>query len=95
MKDSDKQKIINLISALRPHARIYLFGSQARGTAVHGSDVDIALDEGTKIERVEVGEVRDVLSATNMSYKIDVVDLHGISKEMRAIILKEGIIWKS
>lgn len=93
--EKHKQIIINLISALQPQVKIYLFGSQATGTATRGSDVDIALDAGSEMERVDVGEVRDVLNATNMLYKFDVVDLHFVPEKMQEMILKEGILWKS
>lgn len=95
INEKHKQIIINLISALQPQVKIYLFGSQATGTATRGSDVDIALDAGSEMERVDVGEVRDVLNATNMLYKFDVVDLHFVPEKMQEMILKEGILWKS
>jgi uncharacterized protein len=95
IEEQYKQKIINLIVALHPQIKIYLFGSQATGTQVHGSDIDIALDAGKQMKRSAVGEIREVLNATDIPYKIDVVDLHLISEKMREMILKEGILWKS
>ncbi|KKQ32391.1 MAG: hypothetical protein US49_C0009G0028 [candidate division TM6 bacterium GW2011_GWF2_37_49] len=93
--ESYKRKIINLIAALHPNVKIYLFGSQATGTQVHGSDIDIALDAGQPMIRSEVGEVREVLNATDIPYKIDVVDFHFVHDDMQRMILKEGILWKS
>ena len=93
--EKQKQTIINLIVALQPHVKIYLFGSQATGTQVRGSDVDIALDAGYPMKSADVGEIRDVLNETNMPYKFDVVDFHLVSEDMKAMILKEGILWKS
>lgn len=90
-----QQKIIALIAALIPNAKIYLFGSRARKTHGPGSDIDIALDAGSELERVRVGEVRDILNASNIPNKIDVVDIYGVTKDMRESILSEGILWKS
>jgi len=95
ISEEDKNKIIRLITALQPDVKIYLFGSQATGTATRGSDVDIALDAGKKMVRVAVGEVRDVLNETNIPYKFDIVDFHGVSENMQKMILKYGILWKS
>lgn len=92
---SYQQKIIHLIIALHPEVKIYLFGSQATGTQVHGSDIDIALDAGKPMNRAEVGEVREILNATDIPYKIDVVDFHNVPEAMQKMILKEGIVWKS
>lgn len=44
-------------SALAPNAKNYLFGSPARGTHSLYSDVDIAIDTGTKIPLATLGEL--------------------------------------
>ena len=92
--EKEKNKIIGVIQGLIPKAKIYLYGSRARGTYTQGSDIDIALDIGKKIPRIDVGEIRDMLNASNMIYKFDVVDLHAIPEEMKKNILQEGIVWK-
>jgi uncharacterized protein len=89
-----KDKIIALISALLPDAKIYLFGSRARGTQSQRSDIDIALDAGHRLPIAVVDEVKSVLDATNLIYTIDVLDLHFVSDAMRQSIMKERIIWK-
>ena len=92
----NKQKIINLITVLLPEAKIYLFGSRARGNNTERSDIDLALDIGAPIPRRIIGEIMSVLEATDIINSIDVVDLNGsISPTMRASILKEGIVWKA
>lgn len=95
INENYKQKIISLITALHPQVKIYLFGSQATGTQVHGSDIDIALDNGKPMKRSVVGEVREILNATNIPYKIDIVDFNTVSEKMQNLILKEGVLWKS
>ena len=92
--DSIKRKIIRVVHALLPGMKVYLYGSRARGTHRAGSDIDIALDAGHNISRFQVSELRDMLNASNIMYKIDVVDLHAIPEEMRSVILAEGILWK-
>lgn len=94
IREEYKHKVINLITALQPQVKIYLFGSQATGKNTHGSDIDIALDKTTRMTSAEVGEVRDVLNATNIPHKFDVVDFHGVSNDMKEMILQEGILWK-
>jgi len=94
VEEKYKKKIIAVLSALFPSAKIYLFGSRARETHSKFSDIDIAVDAGKKLPRVDVGEARDMLRESNVPYKIDVVDLHGVSEDMKKMILKEGILWK-
>jgi len=89
-----QQKIIAIISALRPAAKIYLFGSRARGTNAERADIDIALDEGHPLPLRDIDEIKNILRESNIMYKIDVVDFNQISSAMRNEILKERVIWK-
>jgi len=89
-----KEKIIAIISALVPQAKIYLFGSRARKTHSRSSDIDIAIDAGKLLPRRDVDELVSIFSATNILERIDVVDMHQIPQEMRDAIIQEGILWK-
>lgn len=98
MKNIDKttqETIINLITALIPGAKIYLFGSRARDTHREWSDIDLALDAGIILPNVKIGEVNDVLAATNMPYKVDVLDFQNVSADMQEIIKRDMKIWKN
>jgi len=91
-----KDKIIAVVSALIPEAKIYLFGSRATGKHAEMSDIDIALDVGQKIEpHWRIGEIRDTLQGLFIPYKIDVVDVYRIPDSMREILLEEKIVWKN
>lgn len=90
-----KAKIIAVLSALFPDAKIYLYGSRARGTHRERSDIDIALDAGEKLDFLDVGEARDMLAESNIPYTVEVVDLHAVSPKMRESIIDEKVIWKS
>jgi len=93
LKGSDKEKITRLLKVLLPSAKIYLFGSRARGTNSPRSDIDIAIDNGKQLPLIIIGEVQSVISATNVLYKVDIVDINSVSKEMKEEILNEGIVW--
>lgn len=88
-----QRKITAILKALFPHARIILFGSHAVGKQQRSSDIDIAIDAGQKLERSTIGEANDMLSASNMPYHFDIIDLQSINEEMRKSILKDGIVW--
>ena len=90
-----QQKIIAIISALKPEAKIYLFGSRARGTNSERSDIDIALDAGHALPPRDVDEIGSMLRESNIMYKIDIVDFHEVSDAMHNEILKERVIWKN
>jgi predicted nucleotidyltransferase len=96
MKNLDEEikiKIIRVIHALIPEANIYLFGSRATEQHHPRSDIDIALDAATRIETLRLGEVRDMLDASNIPYAFDIVDLQAVGAELKNKILQEGVLW--
>lgn len=94
IKEEYQTKMLRVLTALFPDAKIYLFGSRARDTESEFSDVDIAVDAGQKMGLRSIGEARDVMEALYIPYKVDVVDFHRIPEAMRKEILSEGIQWK-
>ena len=95
VRSEDKKKIIDLICAVLPNATIYLYGSRARSDHSQRSDVDIAIDIGDKITFGKLGEVRSILDASNVIYRIDVVDYQSASGKFRTLIDKDKIVWKN
>lgn len=95
LEEEVKQKILSLLMALFPNAKIYLFGSRARGRNSPLSDIDIALDIGKKLPIADVDEAKAVMESLNIIYKVDIVDFHSISPVMQALINKEKIVWKA
>lgn len=93
--EKDKAKIIALISLIFPDVKIYLFGSRARGTNAQWSDIDLALDAGQRLPTEIIGEIKSILEASWIPYKVDVVDLYLVSEPMKQAILKDKIIWKN
>ena len=89
-----KDSIIKIITAFYPDARIYLFGSYARGKERQGSDIDIAIDVGNQLDLHEWQFLWNLLDALPTAQKIDLVDLQRIPEDMKESILKEGILWK-
>lgn len=69
---------------------LYLFGSQARGEAGDGSDVDVAIEIDPRVEfsLVEMGEVHAVLEET-LGRDVDVVLRDRIHPDLRERIERE------
>lgn len=90
-----KEKIIAVVSALVPEAKIYLYGSRARGTYKSWSDIDLALDAGHPIEpRGRIAELRDVLRELSIIYRVDVVDFNNISGVFKEEVTFDRVLWK-
>jgi len=90
-----KDKILGILTVLFPNAKIYLFGSRARGTHSEKSDIDIAIDEGKPVRPRRIGEANNMFAESNILYKIDVLDFRSVSETMKQFIITEGILWKS
>lgn len=85
--------IVKLLSVIFPEAKIYLFGSRARGTHKVTSDIDLAIDAGRSLSSLELARARNIIEALNIPQPVDIVDLCSVPHEMRKIILNEGILW--
>ncbi len=90
-----KEKIVRLINALLPEVKIYLYGSFARGTQQRWSDIDLALEMNEKINYNTIAEIKDILSASSIPFKFDIVDISSVSEEMRNQIIKDRVVWKN
>jgi predicted nucleotidyltransferase len=88
-----KKKIIGILKTLFTGAKVYLYGSRARGDFHDRSDIDLAIDIGVGNERLRLGEAKSVLEGLHCPYKIDIVDLNYLSEEMKKIIIEEGVLW--
>ena len=74
-------------------ARVYLFGSWARGEASRVSDIDVAI---LPMESLPVGlltEMQEALDESLSLYPVDLVDLTEVSDAFRARVLAEGLLW--
>ncbi len=94
MIEQDKQMLIEIVSKHLPQAQIFLFGSRARKDNTPQSDIDIAIDNKTKIEPYILSQIKEALEESVIPFTIDVVDLNNISNNFKEQILKERIIWK-
>lgn len=90
-----KQAVLHAVQYHYPEAKVILFGSRARGTHKEGADIDIALDIGSLVPLYEMSRIRATMENLLIPLEVDVVDMQAISQEFKAIILKEGVVWKS
>lgn len=95
LDEKTKNKIVGIVSVLIPEAKIYLFGSRARGSYKKHSDIDIALDAGKPLPIQDIDEVKSMLNESNILHLIDVLDFHSVNITMQQAIMKEKIVWKS
>ena len=88
-----QEKIIKALKNLFPTASIYLFGSRARKTNTPVSDIDIAINTGSKLSTRQMRIAKENLDDLNIPLSIDLVDMNNAQEELRIKIVTEGTLW--
>ncbi len=89
-----KKKIIAILREIFPNAQFYILGSRARDADPDALDVDIAIDDGKKIQSPLVKEARASLQALDLNFEIDVLDLHAVPEKTQIFIKQFGTSWE-
>lgn len=86
LSQEDTRKIVGLLSVLFPQAKIYLYGSRARGDFREALDINVAIDAELILKFREIDEACDVVEGLTIPYKKDIVDLHRLPQSMQEIV---------
>lgn len=83
-------KIVSLITQQYPNARlVYLFGSQADGTAKAGSDWDIAIAGNEKLTSMQRWQLQELL-ANALATEVDLIDLLDTTTVLQMQVVTSG-----
>lgn len=85
-------KLLGVVQAIVPGAKITLYGSRARGDYRENSDIDLALDGGTEIPGYLFVEAQDIVKQLTITHKVDIVDLADARGTFREEILRDGVV---
>lgn len=69
--------------------RVWVFGSRARGGARTWSDLDLALEGPAPLDEDTLLAVTDAFEESELSLRVDVVDLARVSERFRRIVEAE------
>jgi predicted nucleotidyltransferase len=76
-----------LLHAYLPaNSKVWVFGSRANGTVKRASDLDLAVDAGERLALGIPGVLADSFTVAPLACKVDLIDLHSITPEFRALI---------
>ncbi len=89
-----REIIVPIILKHLPDAKIILYGSRARKQERPGSDIDVAIDMGSKIEDHTMALIRGDIEESNLPILFDIVDFNAVSEDMVEAIKKDGVIWR-
>ena len=93
MNDLEEVRRI-VLEGLRGHpARVWLFGSFARGTPARTSDIDVGVLPLEPLPAGLMAEIREALEESLVIYPVDLVDLSEASPQFRERVAGEGLAW--
>lgn len=90
-----KNIIVPIVEKYLPEVKIILYGSRARGDFKEGSDIDVALDGGEKIDSSLMNKIEWDLEDSDLPIFFDIVDFTKMSESMQKNILRDGVVWKN
>ena len=93
VKPSHKEELLKIIHTHIPHCKVWLFGSRATGKQRSGSDIDLALDNGSIIPWSTITKILIDIDETTIPMKVDLVDLQNVDPEFKTRVLNEAILW--
>ena len=95
VQEAYKKKLIEIVGCYLPQCKIWLFGSRAKDLERSGSDIDLALDNGTKIPWEILMHMRTDIDESIIPMSVDLVDLQAVAQDFKQKALSEGVVWKS
>ena len=72
--------------------QIWAFGSRVTGTARRYSDLDLAVQTEACLDRDLLGRLQEALSESDLTIKVDLVDLADVAPAFRRRIERDGIL---
>jgi len=90
-----KNTLLEIIYKELPNCKVYLFGSRARNDHSSGSDIDLAVDMGVRINSDKIYKIKDLIEETTIPLNVDLVDFQTATGTFKEEIEKDGILWKN
>jgi uncharacterized protein len=87
-----RRLVLGILAANLPAGvGVWVFGSRATGRARRYSDLDLAVDAGRPLTLDETAELNEAFQESDLPYRVDLVDWHGIGAAFRQAIAAERL----
>ncbi|MEI6519619.1 MAG: nucleotidyltransferase domain-containing protein [bacterium] len=78
--------ILDIITKYLPNCEVRVFGSRCGNNAKKYSDLDLSIISTEKLDWLLLAEIREAFQASDLTFRVDILDWHAISPEFRAVI---------
>lgn len=79
--------------AIRPlkdrQAKVWIFGSRARGDQKEFSDLDLLYEIRTPLPLSEIGKIQEDLEESRLPIRVDLVDLRDLAEGYRPSVMRD------
>jgi len=89
---SELNIVISILKKHVPNFNIYVFGSRYNGKTHEHSDLDIAIKGPGKLDIFLLANIRDDFQASDLTFRVDIVDFNRVSPDFQKIILNNSIL---
>jgi type I restriction enzyme S subunit len=76
-----KEKILECVWRFAPHAKVFIFGSRARGNHKRGSDLDMMVRGEKPLTDLQISDIKEALSVSDLPFLVDVQDYAQVDEE--------------
>ena len=90
LTSSQHATVSAILLRIVPHASVFVFGSRACGTAKDHSDLDIAINAETCLEKEVLRTLKIAFEESDLPFKVDIVDMNALSDSFKKIVEKEA-----
>lgn len=94
LKDTEYEEMTDILALVlkKCPAQVFIFGSRAKGKIKEMSDIDLALSyNGAPVPEGIIEKLKDYFSASDIRFRVDVLDLHKISPSFKSAIEKDFV----
>lgn len=92
LTESQLETIKNILGQHVPCYEIRVFGSRINGKARPYSDLDLAIVGKTKIPLRLMRQLQESFENSDLSFRVEVLDWHGISDEFKKVIEQNYVL---
>jgi predicted nucleotidyltransferase len=94
LQPSDRAVLAAILRANLPaYVRVWVFGSRVRGDARRYSDLDLALESNSPLNPDLLVALKEELSESDLTIKVDIVDLRAVEPGFRRMIGANMVRW--
>ncbi len=74
LSPNDKETVKHILHKYAPNRKVGVFGSRNTGTNKPFSDLDLILLDGQKLSSIEMSNLRNAFTESNLNFRVDVVE---------------------